>query len=137
MKKEVLFTYTFPSERNIRKKILETVSAALASLDLSLLLPGDEIILAVDEAITNAMEHGNNWDPQKKINIEIISNSSSINIRITDEGDGFKPLLNTEKNVRELKPRGHGLYLMTRLCKATWNKKGNSVNLKFFFKACG
>lgn len=133
MKKDVLFKSTFPSERNVRQQVLDAISSALMSYKLSTVITGDEIILAVDEAITNAMEHGNKWDPQKKIHVEIIENSISINIKITDEGDGFKIPRETRKD--PLSPRGYGLHLINQFCKATWNEKGNSVNLKFFFKA--
>ncbi|HRZ28477.1 MAG TPA: ATP-binding protein [Spirochaetota bacterium] len=134
MKKEVLFKKAFPSERSIRKQVLDEVSTALISYRPTTVIPCEEILLAVDEALTNAMEHGNKWDPKKKILIEIFQNTTSINIKITDEGEGFT--FPSEDKTNRLKPRGYGLHLIKQFSTATWNQKGNSVNLKFLFKAC-
>jgi anti-sigma regulatory factor (Ser/Thr protein kinase) len=136
MKKTLLFKETFPSDRNIRRKILEYVSSTVRASKPPVSVAEEEILLAVDEAITNAMEHGNKWDPQKTILVEIIMNSIFLNIRITDEGQGFTPPQD-RSTLAALTHRGYGIRLINHFSEASWNRKGNSVNLKFKLKACG
>ncbi len=45
--------------------------------------------LAVGEALTNAIIHGNKEDPEKKARIDYAVYRDKIHIEVTDEGDGF------------------------------------------------
>lgn len=47
------------------------------------------ITLGFNEALGNALEHGNNLDPDKTVEIEIILTESLLSIVILDEGPGF------------------------------------------------
>ncbi len=49
------------------------------------------IKLAVEEALNNAIEHGNRMDPDKWVNVVFTATSERFDIRITDEGQGFDP----------------------------------------------
>ena len=49
------------------------------------------IHLTLEEAISNAIKHGNKMDPDKKVTVNYSIDSDKIEISITDEGDGFKP----------------------------------------------
>ena len=54
----------------------------------------DEIFgahLALEEAFTNAVLHGNAADPSKKVTIDYLITREKIDISITDEGEGFDP----------------------------------------------
>ena len=136
MAKTTLLHESFPSRKKSRDHIMGMISSTLKNLQAPTLRSQDEIILAVDEAITNAMEHGNKWDPHKTIHISITKNSRSINISITDEGEGFRPPESGghSKKENDLTLRGHGLYLIKQFCEPTWNSKGNSISLKFMLK---
>lgn len=49
------------------------------------------IKLALEEALTNAVKHGNQHDPDKKITVRYAVNEEKIAIIIRDEGSGFVP----------------------------------------------
>jgi serine/threonine-protein kinase RsbW len=47
--------------------------------------------MAVREAAVNAVLHGNDYDPDKKISASFENNGTSIIITVTDEGKGLDP----------------------------------------------
>jgi serine/threonine-protein kinase RsbW len=51
----------------------------------------DDIAIALSEAVNNAIEHGNQGDPSKKVHIELEEIDNGIRIVVTDEGGGFDP----------------------------------------------
>lgn len=46
-------------------------------------------MMALMEAITNAIKHGNQKDQSKKVGIHYVINGERFDCRISDEGDGF------------------------------------------------
>jgi serine/threonine-protein kinase RsbW len=77
----------------------------------------DGIRIAVSEACVNAIEHGNQLNPNKDVKIIVESLQSEYIIRIYDEGKGMQeypnvlPLL--ENKLLEDIPRGWGLSLIS------------------------
>ncbi len=49
------------------------------------------IKLAVEEALVNAIKHGNQLDPNKKVRVGYAVNEERFDITIVDEGPGFNP----------------------------------------------
>lgn len=47
--------------------------------------------LAVEEALVNAIKHGNQLDPAKRVHILYSVDDETFRIHITDEGAGFNP----------------------------------------------
>lgn len=47
------------------------------------------ILLAVTEAVDNAIVHGNKNDPHKKVELGYLSSKKDIIFAVTDEGEGF------------------------------------------------
>jgi serine/threonine-protein kinase RsbW len=45
------------------------------------------------EAMTNAIKHGNEQDPARKIRVSSSLSAELLRIRITDEGSGFDPAI--------------------------------------------
>lgn len=81
--------------------------------------------LAVDEALTNAMKHGNGEDPSKKIYLEFSLNPrrDQITVTIRDEGKGFNPALGPSGE-------GFGLILIYQFMdEVRYNRKGNEVKM--------
>jgi serine/threonine-protein kinase RsbW len=77
----------------------------------------DEIFgahLAMEEAFTNAVLHGNAADSSKKVTIDYLITPEKIDVSITDEGDGFDPESipdpRSEENLS--KSSGRGVLLM-------------------------
>jgi len=77
----------------------------------------DNIVLSVDEALVNAIRHGNQNDPTTVVNLEFHLLKKGLKIKIIDRGRGFSPdevgdpL--SEENI--LKKGGRGVFLMRSL----------------------
>lgn len=93
------------------------------------------LMTCLNEAITNAIYHGNKQDPNKKVyvNLEVILNKRLV-FTIADEGEGFDftqiPDPTDLENLEKL--TGRGVYIMKRLAdQCIFNTKGNEVELHF------
>ncbi len=88
--------------------------------------------LAVEEALVNAIKHGNRKDPAKSVDVHCRMAQDRIEIQITDEGDGFDPDTvpdPTDEENLEI-PSGRGLMLMRcYMTSVEFNSKGNSVTM--------
>ena len=90
------------------------------------------IHLALEEAFTNAVKHGNCGDPDKKVNIEYLITPKLFDITISDEGCGFVPdeVPDPRDDENIFKPGGRGLLLMNAYMDAVeYNQAGNSVHM--------
>lgn len=90
------------------------------------------IKIAIVEALTNAMEHGNGFDMNKLVKVEAKFLENKAEIKITDQGRGFnhQKLPNPTAPENLYKPRGRGIYMMHRLMdEIHFNRRGNSVRL--------
>ena len=89
------------------------VAESLARLELD---EGDSgnIALAVREAVANAIKHGNQADPEKRVEVEVEVGEGEVEIRVTDEGSGFDPDQVKDPLAPEnlLRPNGRGLFFM-------------------------
>lgn len=93
-----------------------------------------KILVSAMEAVNNAILHGNKSDPAKIVVIEISFNNKQLQIKVTDEGKGFKPETvpdpTTPENIEAL--NGRGIYLMSHLAdKIEYSERGNSVTMTF------
>lgn len=93
-----------------------------------------KILVSTLEAVNNAILHGNNSDPLKTVDIEIVFKGNQLRIKITDQGAGFVPKNVPDPTVPENLEvlNGRGVFLMYRLAdKITYSKKGNAVTMIF------
>ena len=91
------------------------------------------IHLAIEEAVVNAIKHGNQDDPSKFVHVVINLNRDEVQIQVTDDGDGFVPSEvpdpTDDENI-DL-PSGRGLMLMRSfMTLVEYNAKGNSVRME-------
>lgn len=96
------------------------------------------ILVALTEAVTNAIQHGNKSNPEKNIDIFFQSEESSIAFIIKDQGEGFDfdhlPDPTDPENIE--KPNGRGVFLMRNLAdKVEFSDEGRIVSLKFNISA--
>ena len=79
----------------------------------------NKIILAVDEAVTNVIEHGYDNQNDGSIEIDVISAPSSFKITIRDTGKVFNPTstpsLNVQDHVKMGRKKGLGIFLMRQI----------------------
>lgn len=72
------------------------------------------IHLAFEEALVNAITHGNGLDPSKQVHIKMQTSPTAVRIEIRDEGPGFVPAEvpdPTDEDHLEM-PSGRGIMLM-------------------------
>ena len=79
-----------PSETGAGKRVIDDV---LSALHQHCWRENDVfgIHLAVEEAVVNAIKHGNQFDKDKKVRIVYRMAPDRFRIEITDEGNGFDP----------------------------------------------
>ena len=72
------------------------------------------LLLAITEATTNAIIHGNKNNKLKLVRIYVYVEDSTLTVKIKDEGKGFDPTTVPDPTDPEnlLKDSGRGLYLM-------------------------
>ena len=87
------------------------------------------IPLACDEAITNAIVHGNGSAGEKKVNVQIYISHSRFRIRVRDQGNGFDAdaVANPLDQENLLKAGGRGVYLMRNIMDSVEYKDGGRV----------
>ncbi|MFN0017246.1 MAG: ATP-binding protein [Pirellulaceae bacterium] len=70
--------------------------------------------LAVEEALVNAIKHGNKEDPAKSVRVLVQTSPEQLRVEIVDEGAGFNPSQVPDPTSPNLlnKPHGRGLMLM-------------------------
>ena len=70
--------------------------------------------LSLEEAITNAIKHGNGGDPEKKVTIIADVSDEKLRVVVQDEGEGFVPEEVPDPTSAAFieRPSGRGLMLM-------------------------
>lgn len=92
------------------------------------------MMIAVTEAVNNAIYHGNKNDPQKVVKIGFESEDNKLIFSVCDEGDGFDHLgLPDPTDPTNLdKPSGRGVFLMKHLADfIQFEQNGQKVLLGF------
>ena len=92
------------------------------------------VLIAITEAVNNAIIHGNKNIANKKTDIEYNIDNQTITFTVFDEGTGFDfndlPDPTSPENIE--KPQGRGIFLMNHLAdEVNFIDNGNVVQLKF------
>ncbi len=117
----------FLEGRAIQKRIMDEVAAHHFNEDAVF-----AIKLALEEALINAIKHGNKEDPHKKVRIQARVTDQEAEIIIEDEGPGFDrssvPDPTTEENLERL--HGRGILLMEAYMNVIeWSNNGRKVRM--------
>jgi serine/threonine-protein kinase RsbW len=116
---------------------VEKVENLLLALQTALGFDDDfyaRLMLAVSEAATNAIVHGNKLDTSKKAVIVAESDGKQLTFTTTDEGEGFVPEEVADPLAPEnlLKPSGRGVFLMKEFADdVAYLNDGRTLVLKF------
>jgi len=89
--------------------------------------------LAVEEAVVNAIKHGNSSDQDKKVHIAYMVSDTCFRIEITDEGEGFDPgdVPDPTDDEHLEVPSGRGVMLMRYyMSMVEFNDQGNCVTME-------
>ncbi len=132
----IIYHNTFTTEKFNKLSIIASIKERLNKLDDSVDIDEFDLNLILDEAIVNAMEHGNSWDPDKNVTVKIYLYEKNVQILIEDEGCGFnyndldsmdlkwQPESDTRPNIR-----GRGIFLLKKLCDIEWINHGNVIKI--------
>ena len=92
------------------------------------------VLISTIEAVTNAIVHGNDSNPEKNVSIEVIKDEKKLTIIVEDEGNGFDLNLVPDPTKPDYieKPDGRGIFLMRNLTDdLEFEKNGAIVKLIF------
>lgn len=93
------------------------------------------IMIAVTEAVNNAIKHGNANNLKKNVTLSLILQDNMIRFTVKDEGNGFDfnnlPDPTSPENLS--KPGGRGIFLMKHLSdEVEFLENGSLVEMRFY-----
>ncbi len=123
--------FTIPSDpvfgRDVQQRILDDVEKCGYDEQSQF-----AIKLALEEAMINAIKHGNKLDPNKKVHIEASVTPKRAQIAIEDEGPGFdrSSVPDPTEDGNLCKCSGRGILLMEAYMNSIkWTNKGRRVTM--------
>jgi serine/threonine-protein kinase RsbW len=130
------FCEEIPSELKFIPKISHTI------IDKIKYLPLDEtqvhdVQLALGEALSNAMRHGNKLNPDLAVKVKVESNLRSLTICVADQGKGFnfKNVPDPTRPETLHKLSGRGIFLIRkRMDKVSFLSRGRKIKMVKLFK---
>ena len=91
----------------------------------------------LQEMMANAIEHGNRFDPSKKVYVDVEITEQQITFTIRDNGNGFdwRSKLHQEYCLLSSDERGRGVVMSNMFCsKLMYNEIGNQVTIVYLFE---
>lgn len=125
------FSITIPSttgaSRDVQKRILDDITRAGFNNDAFY-----AIRVALEEAMTNAIKHGNRLDPKKKVSVRATISPKAAEIVIEDEGGGFHrpgvPDPTLDENLHRCSGRGI-LLIESYMNEVKWTRGGRRLKM--------
>lgn len=96
-----------------------------------------DIKLALEEALVNAIKHGNRLDPRLSVSVLVQSTDDSLTISVSDQGKGFdfRNVPDPTKEPHLSRPSGRGVFLIrNRMDKVEFQDNGSCVKMTKYFK---
>jgi len=118
-----------PADPEEARGLLDKLEAKLRARDVA---DRDvfSIVMALEEALINAMKHGNQFDPTKKVHVSYRLDAAGFEVQIRDEGPGFNPEDVPDPTDFDMveRPCGRGLLMMRYyMNEVRYNEAGNVV----------
>lgn len=128
-KKEIKINSLVENLVYVEKEIESTFDEFNISFDLF-----GNVLMAVTEAVNNAIQYGNRNDVTKQVIIRFLIRNNRLNVIISDEGHGFDyeslPDPTDPENIEKLE--GRGIFLMKSLSDSLiFSNKGSEVEMTF------
>jgi len=91
------------------------------------------ILLALTEAVDNAIEHGNKNHPEKAVELSYKTSPEDLTFTVADQGQGFDPAhVSDPTHPESISEEGRGLFVMKHLAdKVAFEENGKKVVLSF------
>ena len=123
--------FHMPSDLRYLDGVLEYLNERM--MRFGIVGPEDsEVLIALDEAIVNAIKHGNKGNPEKAVHIIAEMSSCGVRFTIKDEGQGFvkEEVPDPRDPSRLLEPSGRGLLLINHIMdEVCHNQCGNEIQM--------
>ena len=126
-----LVRHTIPSDTSIASRLIDQ----LLEVMLERGWPAQELFhvqLAYEEAVVNAIVHGNKRSASKTVDVMMSCASDRVEIQITDQGAGFDPQEVPDPRQEQFLevPGGRGLLLMHEvMSEIGYNAEGNQITM--------
>jgi serine/threonine-protein kinase RsbW len=107
------FEVVIPSDTSAGQTVQERIVERLEQLHYST-RDVFGVRLALEEALVNAIKHGNHMDPEKTVRIECSLSTDFVRVVIEDQGAGFRPeeVPDPTEDENLERPCGRGIMLM-------------------------
>lgn len=126
-------TLVLESEMNSISQVEKLIDAQAQMLNID-----DEVygkyMLSVVECVNNAIVHGNKMDKNKKVTMHYHISNTTIEVTVSDEGEGFDPDKLPDPTAEENLERdcGRGVFLMRHLSdELEFANNGRTITMKF------
>ena len=123
--------FTFPSDLNVGRAVQQQILDDIRRNGFE----GNTffaINLALEEALTNAIRHGNRLDPKKNVHVEADVTPQRVEISVEDDGPGFDrnsiPDPTAEENLEKCSGRGI-LLIEAYMSRVTWDRGGRRLKM--------
>ena len=126
--REVVIPSDLEEARRLQTSIEEELQSVTRFSEMDIFA----IKLALEEALVNAIKHGNQMDRSKKVHVAYRVTPDRFDIRIADEGPGFDPEDVPDPMAPENleRPCGRGLLLMRHyMTEVTYIPPGNQLTM--------
>lgn len=125
MKRSFSIPSDFTASREVQHRIMQDVIACGFDEETTF-----AIRISLEEAIVNAIRHGNRLDPNKQVRIESTVSPGRCEIVVEDEGTGFErkriPDPTSAENL--CRPSGRGILLIeSYMTNVRWERGGRRV----------
>ncbi|NBV07795.1 MAG: ATP-binding protein [Flavobacteriia bacterium] len=130
---QLIHEVNLPSTTTSITEVETLIDKACAELNLHEDLYGN-ILIAVTEAVNNALIHGNKMDASLMIHVGVFDNTEWVCFSVKDQGQGFDPLQIPDPTAPEnlMKENGRGVFLMQNLAdEMDFEENGTRVNIYF------
>jgi serine/threonine-protein kinase RsbW len=127
---ELLLHRAYPSRLDLKQQIIDLLCDLCVAHRWITEEDRPWLVLCLDEAVTNAMLHGNEGDPRLTIEIAVSADARNWHIAISDRGDGFNADAVPDPDDPEslLLEHGRGIRLMRAwLGSLTYWRRGATV----------
>ena len=94
----------------------------------------NRVFLGISEAVNNAIVHGNQMNPEKKVIIKMNLSGNHFQIEVEDEGEGFSDNVLFDPTVAEniMSEHGRGVYIIRQLARELlFEDEGRKVIIQF------
>lgn len=115
--------------------LAEEVAGALISCYALSDQDRDFALLAIHEAVANAIVHGNRQDPRRVVSLRFTLEPHGFSVEVQDQGDGFRPeaVPDPTKPENLLNPHGRGLlFIRTLMTEVEFVRKSEGMVVRMY-----